>query len=212
VTVATHVGDLADLVEERELERPALVGHSWGAMLALAFAAEYPELVGPIVLVGCGTFDDASRERFHEAVSVRLGPLRARIDALEREIADPDERIRAQGSLLLPAYSHEPVATGIVSARCDAKGYRETWSDMLRLQEEGTYPAAFSAIESPVLMIHGAQDPHPGAMIRASLAPHVPGLEYIELERCGHYPWLERHAREPFLRILGDWLERHAGA
>jgi pimeloyl-ACP methyl ester carboxylesterase len=181
-------------------------------MLALAFAAAYPDLAGPVVLVGCATFDRASRERFEDEVRRRLGPVRERIEALEREVADPDERLRMQGSLLLPAYSHEPVATAIVAARCDAKGYREAWGDMLRLQAEGTYPAAFSAIESPVVMIHGAQDPHPGDTIRASLAPHVPGLEYIELERCGHYPWLERHARNAFLRSLGDWVERQAGA
>ena len=41
---------------------PALVGESWGAMLALAYAAEPPENTGPIVPVGCGTFDKQSRE------------------------------------------------------------------------------------------------------------------------------------------------------
>jgi hypothetical protein len=36
---------------------------------------------------------------------------------------------------------------------------------MIRLQDHGVYPAAFSAIRSPVLMLHGAVDPHPGRMI-----------------------------------------------
>jgi pimeloyl-ACP methyl ester carboxylesterase len=181
-------------------------------MLALAFAAENPDLAGPIVLVGCATFDVPSRERFDEAVRERLGPLRERFDALDREVADPDERLRVMGNLLLPVYSHEPAVTGIVAARCDARGYREAWGDMLRLQAEGAYPAAFSAIASPVLMIHGAEDPHPGEMIRASLAPHVARLEFRQLARCGHYPWIERHAREPFLSLLTDWLERSTGA
>ena len=38
----------------------------------------------------------------------------------------------------------------------------------------------------PVLMLHGAQDPHPGDLVRDSLAPHLGSLEYVELERCGH--------------------------
>jgi pimeloyl-ACP methyl ester carboxylesterase len=57
-------------------------------------------------------------------------------------------------------------------------------------------------------MLHGAHDPHPGAMIRTSLAPHLPQLEYVEWERCGHYPWHERHAREEFFATLRDWLVR----
>ena len=32
-------------------------------MLALAYAAEYPETVGSLVLIGCGTFDRNSREK-----------------------------------------------------------------------------------------------------------------------------------------------------
>lgn len=83
---------------------------------------------------------------------------------------------------------------------------------MLRLQADGTYPAAFAAIESPVLMLHGAFDPHPGEMIRASLAPHIRRLEYVEWERCGHYPWIERGVREQFFATLRDKLARDVPA
>jgi pimeloyl-ACP methyl ester carboxylesterase len=37
--------------------KPSIVGESWGAMLALAYASAYPETTAAIVLVGCGTFD-----------------------------------------------------------------------------------------------------------------------------------------------------------
>ena len=97
------------------------------------------------------------------------------------------------------------------AGRIDAHAYRETWDDMLRLQRDGTYPAVFAAIRSPVLMVHGAADPHPGRMILESLEPLIPGIEYVELERCGHYPWLERSARDPFFSLLREWLGRHAG-
>jgi pimeloyl-ACP methyl ester carboxylesterase len=79
---------------------------------------------------------------------------------------------------------------------------------MVRLQQLGVYPAAFAAITSPVLMLHGDHDPHPGQMIRANLAPYLPQLEYAELTRCGHSPWAERFAREEFFVILHEWLKR----
>ena len=78
---------------------------------------------------------------------------------------------------------------------------------MRRLQDDGTYPRAFAAIESPVLMIHGQYDPHPGKMIRDSLLPHVPQLEYRELEDCGHSPWIEKSARGVFFSGVCEWLE-----
>jgi pimeloyl-ACP methyl ester carboxylesterase len=58
-------------------------------------------------------------------------------------------------------------------------------------------------------MLHGTYDPHPGAMIRDSLLPHLPHLEYHEFEQCGHSPWAEEHARERFLTTVRGWLEHH---
>ena len=85
----------------------------------------------------------------------------------------------------------------------------ETWDDMVRLQNKGVYPSSFAAIKSPVLMLHGAVDPHPGEMIRASLAPYIPQLEYREWERCGHYPWLEKATHDEFFSVLRTWLANH---
>jgi pimeloyl-ACP methyl ester carboxylesterase len=210
LTVARHVADLHELVESRCTgERPAMVGSSWGAMLALAYAATHPGRAGPLVLVGCGTFDPAARERMKAILDERMDDdMRERIARLPEEIPNPDERLRAMGNLILPLYCCDPVTTELEGEACDERANRETWDDMLRLQGEGVYPAAFAAVDSPVLMLHGAFDPHPGRMIRASLEPHIRQLEYREWERCGHYPWLERTVRDEFFSGLRAWLAR----
>jgi pimeloyl-ACP methyl ester carboxylesterase len=210
LTVAQHIVDLNTTIISRcGGARAALIGSSWGAMLALAFAAAHPDRAGPLVLVGCGTFDPQARTRLEENLGARIdAALQRRIDRLATDITDPDERLRKMGDLLLPAYSHDPVTGSLAGVYCDARAHRETWGDMLHLQAEGTYPAAFSAISSPVLMLHGAVDPHPGTMIRDSLTPSIPHLEYHEWQRCGHYPWLERHAMEEFFELLKAWLKK----
>jgi pimeloyl-ACP methyl ester carboxylesterase len=177
LTVARHVEDLHEVVLGCGAERPAIVGHSWGAMLALAYAAAHPCSAGPLVLVGCGTYDLASR-----AV---LGKRR---------------RERGTGDYALDEAVCRP------EVEFDFRAHQETWDDELRLQAEGVHPGSFSAIRSDVLMVHGDVDPHPGLMVRDSLRPYVPQLEYRELARCGHYPWLERHARETFFRVVREWL------
>jgi pimeloyl-ACP methyl ester carboxylesterase len=214
LTVAHHVADLDAVVEAHcGGEKPALVGSSWGAMLALAYAAAHPDRAGPLVLVGCGTFDPVARGRMRATIDERMDDdLRRRLERLPQEIPDPDRRLEATGDLILPLYAYDVDAAELEGEPCDARAHQETWADMVRLQEEGRYPAAFAAIESPVLMLHGAFDPHPGRMIRASLEPHLAGLEYTEWERCGHYPWAEKAVRKEFYAVLKRWLAKHLAA
>ena len=93
--------------------------------------------------------------------------------------------------------------------RLDLKGHAESWADMVRLQDAGVHLAASAAIRCPTLMLHGSYDPHPGGMIRDGLKQFIPHLEYTELDRCGHSPWIEEYARERFLSLLRSWLLRH---
>jgi pimeloyl-ACP methyl ester carboxylesterase len=176
-------------------------------MLALAYASEHPDRVSRIVLIGCGTFDPASREKLTAAREGRIDDLlRRRMRELPIKYPDPDARLEAMAELMLPVYSHDLATTDQEVESFDSEAHERTWSDMVRLQEEGVFPAAFRAIEAPVLMLHGAVDPHPGRMIRDSLAPHIRRLEYRELGSCGHYPWMERGARAKFFRVMIDWL------
>ncbi|MBN1660710.1 MAG: alpha/beta hydrolase [Anaerolineae bacterium] len=211
LTVARHVADLHEVMQAHCTgQRPAIVGHSWGAMLTLAYAATHPEDAGPLVLVGCGTFDLAARARMNMIRQARMGEdLFAQMARIEQEIADPDECLCALGRLMMIVDSYELGSTETGMEVCDAAANRETWDDMLHLQEMGVYPAAFVAIRAPVLMVHGAHDPHPGDMIRASLAPCLPQIEYHEWARCGHYPWLERAVGAEFFAVVGTWLQQH---
>jgi len=164
-----------------------------------------------LVLVGCGTFDPRSRARLRATARERAaGAIERRLEEVARSIRDPDVRLCVTGTILEPLYSCELMPHRDETVEYDARGQLDSWRDMLRLQREGVYPAAFSRIAVPVLMVHGDCDPHPGGMIRDTLTPVLPQLQYVELPRCGHYPWLERHSRDAFLAALRDWLTIHA--
>jgi len=212
LTVAQHVADLDEVIRERAgASPPALVGSSWGAMLALVYAAEHAERAGPLVLVGGGTWDKAARGTLQRIIHDRLGGEdAARLETLVEDYPDPTERMRVLGELILPVFAFDPNPAWKSDDAFDAAGNVETWGDMVRLQEAGVYPAEFAAIEVPVLMLHGDHDPHPGPLIRDSLLPVLPQLEYVELANCGHDPWIERQARDEFFTVLADWLARHA--
>jgi pimeloyl-ACP methyl ester carboxylesterase len=213
LTVQRHVDDLAAIAPDYA----AIVGHSWGAMLALSYAARHPRRVRSLTLIGCGTYDADTRAAYRKAVERRLTPDdRAGIDEIGQQLAavtDQTSRDRffaEFGQIFNRVDSFDPLPHTPTSLSPDERGFNETWPDVLRLQESGIEPAAFSSIVAPTLMLHGDDDPHPGPAIRDTLIRHIPHLQYIELPRCGHHPWRERHAREPFLNALREWITQNS--
>ncbi|MBN2113403.1 MAG: alpha/beta hydrolase [Acidimicrobiia bacterium] len=210
LTVARHVADLAEILPPGT----SLVGWSWGAMLALSFAAAHPGGVRSLALVGCGTYDAAARSAYEAAVASRLGEEgRQRADHLRQALAaaatdaERDRLLGELGRLLDRAQAWDPLPEEQGEPLwVDARGHAETWDDVLRLQAEGAEPAAFAAITCPALMLHGDQDPHPGPATFALLRRYLPELQYRGFAECGHRPWAERRAREPFLAALREWL------
>jgi len=209
LTVAQHVADLHEVIAVcAEGCRPALLGASWGAMLALAYTAAHPNSSGPLALVGCGTFDPVARAAMQSTIAERTNDeIRARLKRAEQ--LDPNARLKASVEATACIYSYDPLTFPHADDEVDARAHEETWDDMLRLQTEGIYPAAFAAIKVPVLMVHGTFDPHPGRLTMQTLRPYLPQLDYCELEHCGHYPWIERAAAGGFFSLVRDWLGRH---
>ena len=74
---ASVVGDLASFVDELGLDRPVIVGHSWGGNVAIEYAATRQERPAGIVLVDGGFLE----------LSARSGLTWERA---EREMAPPD--------------------------------------------------------------------------------------------------------------------------
>ena len=204
--VDRHVRDLAEVAPQAT----TVVGHSWGAMLGLSYAAAHPERVHSLVLVGCGTYDEASRAAYRAAMARRLGEAgRAEKLRLKEALAITDaeeERARLFARLaeLNTAAQHVDVEPkgDEPSLGLDVDGHTQTWDDAMHRQRSGLEPASFSAIRCPVAMLHGADDPHPGEQIAHTLCRYIPQLDYIAFPCCGHEPWRERHAGDAFLGAL----------
>jgi pimeloyl-ACP methyl ester carboxylesterase len=77
---AAFTSDLAALFRAWDIERPLLVGHSWGAMLALDYAARFP--YGPLAPAGLALVDggfsqlDSIPNTTWESIRERLSPPR----------------------------------------------------------------------------------------------------------------------------------------
>jgi len=200
LTVDRHVQDLHDVLRCPLRKGPvSLVGFSWGAMLALTYAARYPDDIERLILIGCGTFDRRSREVYQNSMEKRMDANdRHSIDNLVVMLASEEDPVRRNGlfaqfgNIYTHIQSCNPLPVGSEVLVYDEAGFRQTWNDVLSVQDKGVQPAEFEKINARVTMIHGDSDPHPGKLIYESLEPFIRDLRYREIQRCGHIPWIER--------------------
>lgn len=191
-----------------------VLGHSWGAMLTLSFACQYSLRCRQLILVGCGTYSETARQEYVDRILLRLDTEKAAFLKEEVERAQTQEAraeaFRVYGEYATSVQAYDPIADPFPdpNPRFDPDGHPQTWSDAMRLQAEGIEPARFASIKCPVTLIQGEEDPHPGCLIKKDLEPYIPHLEFIELPKCGHQPWLERKARERFLELVAEICHR----
>ncbi len=210
-TMEGQIEELHDQLSAHAAQPLVLIGHSWGAWLALLVAARYPKLVAKLILVGSGPFLDRYVPQIGERRMSRLSPaeqaeFRQLLDALGRpETSGKDQLIAKLGSLVAKADEVDPVPDPLEeSDRLPASGdqFQSVWAEAAQLRRSGELLVRAGQIECPVVAIHGENDPHPADGVREPLSEVLREFRFVLLDRCGHSPWRERHAAEPFYREL----------
>jgi pimeloyl-ACP methyl ester carboxylesterase len=205
-------GQIAELAGQltTHTEPPVtLIGSSWGALLALFLAARHKKLSHKIVLIGSGVFDAESSAQITPRRLSRLSDSdRRRYETImqQLETAPPDRRdalMEEWGSLLDTTDMYDPIATETETLEVQFDLYSKVWSDYVALRDQpDVLKNEFSQINIPVTVIHGEYDPHPIEGIRPFLESCIKDIRFFILPKCGHYPWLERQAKEEFYDIL----------
>ncbi|MFC1948923.1 alpha/beta fold hydrolase [Chloroflexota bacterium] len=210
-TVATLEGQVLELktVLEGEGTLPVtLIGHSWGAMLGFILTARHPSLVKKLVLVGSGVFEG---EYAAGITPTRLSRLSEedRVETLSivERLGDPaagnkDALIGRFGELMSRADSYDPLPhqSEVLETQYDINS--RVWPQAEELRSSGELLELGRKITCPVVVIHGDYDPHPPEGVKNPLSRVVKDFRFILLEKCGHYPWYERQARDRFFDIL----------
>lgn len=196
------------LVLEEQANLPAvLVGHSWGAWLAFLTAARYPELVRKLILVSSGPFEAIYAG---DITPTRLGRMckREKDEAkilLKKKIEDPEELARL-GELMALADDYDPLPLRKEGSNPHPEQFEKVWSEAAQWRESGKLLEEGRKLKCPVVAIHGDHDPHPAKGVEEPLRGILADFKFVLLEKCGHTPWMERQAREPFFKVLEEEL------
>ncbi len=206
-TIVGQVEELHTVLAEYADPPIVLIGFSWGAWLSTLFAERFPRMVSKLILIGSGSFKE---EYIADMQAMRLGRLspaeRRELTQLLETMTIQEEAVksvfRRVGELFSKADAFDPlpIERDIVDFQVDV--YRGVWPEAAELRRNGELLASAARIRCPVVAVHGDHDPHPAEGVRAPLETLLPEFRFFLLERCGHKPWIERHAREHFYEIL----------
>jgi pimeloyl-ACP methyl ester carboxylesterase len=209
------VGDLEALIETLGLERPTLVGHSWGGNVVLAFAAEYPDRVHGLVLVDGGFIElSAMPGRTWEQARVDMAPP----DLTHLTFAELMERARNgdAGSYWSPTVeaTYRTSFKDTPDGRITSSLRREDHLEILRAMWDQHPPQLFPKITVPTLIVPARRPNATGraaemAPIRAQLvanaAAALPNGRVLWMEQTVHDIPLQRPAE------LAEAIETVAG-
>jgi pimeloyl-ACP methyl ester carboxylesterase len=125
------------------------------------------------------------------------------IDILEDPVAgNKDTYLMRLGKLISRADMYNPLPSESNILACQHEVYLNVWREAAELRRQGKLLAMGKKIRCPVVAVHGDFDPHPAEGVRRPLGRILEEFRFILLEKCGHTPWIERHARDVFYRVL----------
>ena len=175
------VDDLAylylDLVETMKLERPLLVGASFGGWIALEMAVRAPEVIDKLVLLG--------------TVGVKMGGRE------ERDFADiyqiPETEMRAltfaDPGRFVPKYGELSQDELVSIARDRESTWHFAWKPYMH---NPTLKTWLHRVRMPTLMVWGEQDGIARVDYARALSRALPNARLEVLPKAGHYPQIEQ--------------------
>lgn len=208
INLEKAVQDLDDLRKNLGQEKLTLCGHSWGGMLAQAYASNFPENTEKIVLVNPGGPDMSFWEVFfNDNILMRRYP--AERDSLDYWNNQPDSEMslfkRALFFVIPYFYDHE-VGLKEMSPMIKISPFNERMNNLMLNDLNLNYDlkSRLGNYKNHCIIIRSRQDIIPAEVIY-QIKELLPQTEIITIERSGHFPNLEKP--EQFFKILRKVLQ-----
>ena len=211
ITWRTQVGDLARVIAELSVDPLAIIGYSWGGLLALLYSLETSRgNVSPapvrLALIDPAPVSRAYRAQFEAEFARRqAGPeiqaMRAELNASGLKESDPGAYRQRAFELSVAGYFADPHrATDLTPFRVTGRVQQSIWDSL----GDFDLTADLAAVHCPTIIVHGRQDPIPLASSE-SIAKSM-NAELVPLDDCGHVPYVEQPAK--LFAVLREFLLR----
>lgn len=220
LTVEQHLLDLNEIVEQvsKELDskKVILLGHSWGANLALLYAAKFPKHSSKVICLGTAALSEEMGDLFSENFEARISELeKTKLENINRRLEDSktdvktNEIMNERLSITGPLYHFDRKTEKLLPAcKWNFNSFRFSIDSIWDLIEAGEVPSLLSSIKCPVISIHGDSDVFPADETFSFLERNITSFEGVLIDKAGHFPWLEKTSREQFYKELNKQLKK----
>ncbi len=208
ISVTSETEDLDRIRAHFGFESVAVLGHSWGGLLAMEYALRRPRRVSHLILMNTApvshvgvlafrqeleqTRSPEQRERMIELLSdpkYQAGDVDADLEYYRIHFASTlraGEQLERVISRLRSAFT----SAGIVAARAiEDRLYGLTWD-----AEDYDLLPQLNRLDIPTLVIHGDNDLVPTHLAR-EIADAIPESRFVVVADCGHFSYLEQTDR-----------------
>lgn len=212
ITIEALVADLERIRALLKFEKWTLLGHSFGGILAMAYAAEHPDRVAGLVLVGSGGITSDFVWDYNAGLTARL------TDAEKKEIGkwqnpsglggDPERAVVEISRIVAPAMMVDrKLAERLAQETLVPERFnpRVTLALQPWLRSGYDFRKPLKALTVPVIIIQGRQDPI-GEATAQLIKNSFKSSDLRLLENCGHWPFLEK--RDEFAKLLESFLNQ----
>jgi proline iminopeptidase len=216
ITIDQYVEDLEAMRSAFGLENISLMGHSWGAIFALAYAYKYPEHLDHLILVDPIILNDTFMVEFNETLKARVQKLSAEAQGvLSTTCTHPVKELSPQELETCDETNSQlrffdPAKAAKVEWAREENTINNT--DTLRsLLTTSFHRMQFDLINLlptvnvPTLIIHGSFDPIP-VEYPEYLHQQIPGSEIVIIQESGHFPFIEQP--EQFIAAVREFLQK----
>ena len=203
VSLQSEIQDLEDLREYFHLDSVAVLGHSWGGLLAMEYATRHPQRVSHLILLNTAPASHADwvlfQQELHRTAADDLDKKET-LAATAKYLAGDLEtdakyyRIHFRATVRKPELLERVVRSlrlsvtpeGIRKARAIMQRlYNETW-----LLSEYNLMPKLSHLMIPTLVVSGDYDFIP-VVCAVHIARAIPEARLVVLKDCGHFSYLE---------------------
>jgi proline iminopeptidase len=216
ISIEQFVEDLEALRVAFALEKISVMGHSWGAIIALAYALKYQAHLDHLILVDSTPVNDTFLIEFSETLQQRIQGLSA--DAqheLTTTCTRPSEELSPEAidecnQLEAQLKFYDPTKAATVDWAMEENTLKNSatvraliTASFKRIQHD--IDAQLSTVRVQTLIIHGDFDLIP---LESSeyLHQHIPGSQIVPISQSGHFPFIEQP--EQFIAALRAFLSK----
>ncbi len=203
---ATWIADADALRAHLGHERVVLLGHSYGAFLALEYALRYPgRLDGLILCAGAAVVNYA--DAIVAGAKARGTP--AQFDAFAETLSKPtadDAALRDAWNTIFPLYFNHP-DPGVCAFALRDVSFSASASNRSLQQCLAKYDVAgrLGEIAVPTLILAGRHDfVCPVAPAAELLHDGIDDSSLVVFENSAHFAFIEE--RDRYIGVIGDWL------